>query len=111
MTNFEAETYQNEYLPVGGSEVNAVVRVTASGSGTSGGGSSAAAEVILLDVSGSMNHPRSKMRAARAATAAAIDCIHDGVHFGVVAGTDTAREVYPGNGELIAASDTTREAA
>ena len=55
-----------------------------------------------------MNHPRSKIRAARAATAAAIDCIRDGVRFGVVAGTDDAREVYPGNGELVAASDATR---
>jgi hypothetical protein len=110
MTNFEAETYQNEYLPVGGTEVNAVVRVTASGSGTARAGSTAA-EVILLDVSGSMNQPRSKMRSARVATAAAIDCIRDGVHFGVVAGTDTAQEVYPGNGALIAASDATRAAA
>ena len=105
MTTFKAETYQNEYLPVGGTEVNVVVRVTAAEPHP------CAAEVILLDVSGSMNHPRSKMRSARVATAAAIDCIRDGVHFGVVAGTDTAREVYPGNGELIAASDTTREAA
>ena len=33
MTTFSAETYQNEYLPVGGSEVNAVVTVTAAGGG------------------------------------------------------------------------------
>ena len=36
MTNFDAETYQNEYLPLGGTEVNAVVRVTASGAGDVG---------------------------------------------------------------------------
>jgi hypothetical protein len=111
VTIFNAETYQNEYLPVAGTEVNAVVRVTASGSGTSGNVSGEAAEIILVDVSGSMNYPRSKIRSARDATSAAIDCIRDGVHFGVVAGTDTAREIYPGNGELATASDTTRKAA
>ena len=54
---------------------------------------------------------RSKIVAAREATGAAIDCIRDGVMFGVVAGTDSVREVYPGEGVLVAASDTTRAAA
>ena len=31
MTTFSAQTYQNEYLPEGGSQVDAVVTVTASG--------------------------------------------------------------------------------
>jgi hypothetical protein len=111
VTNFSAETYQNEYLPVGGTEVNAVVRITASGSGAAGAASGHAAEILLVDVSGSMNQPRSKIRSARDATAAAIDCIRDGVFFGVVAGTDVAHEVYPGGGQLVVASDATRRAA
>jgi hypothetical protein len=111
MTDFTSETYQNEYLPTGGTEVNAVVRVTAWGSGAGGTPSTGAAEIILVDVSGSMNYPGTKIRAAREATAAAIDCIRDGVDFAIVAGTDVAREVYPGNGHLAEASDATRVAA
>jgi hypothetical protein len=111
MTDFSAETFQNQYLAVGGTEVNAVVRVTASGADASAAGSGPAAEVIILDVSGSMNYPRSKIREAREATMAAVGCIRDGVLFAIVAGTDVAREVYPGRGALAVASDTTRAAA
>ncbi|HXY94285.1 MAG TPA: vWA domain-containing protein [Acidimicrobiia bacterium] len=110
MTSFTADTYQNMYLAVGGTQVDAVVRVRATGTDGSAGGA-AAAEVILIDVSGSMNYPRSKIRSARAATAAAIDCIRDGVHFGVVAGTEVAEEIYPGEGGLVPASDVTRSEA
>lgn len=34
---FSAEVYQNPYLPEGGREVHAVVTVTATGGGTTGG--------------------------------------------------------------------------
>src|SRR4029453_4357135 len=96
--HYPGGTSQNEHLPIDGTEVNAVVRVTAWGSGASGPPSTGAAEIILVDVSGSMNYPGTKTRAAREATAAAIDCIRDGVDFAIVAGTEVAREVYPGNG-------------
>lgn len=33
---FSVEVYQNEYLPEGGREVNAIVTVTSTGGGTSG---------------------------------------------------------------------------
>ena len=87
---FTAEVYQNEYLPEGASEVNAIVTVTSTGGGTTGrqpgpSGSSAAV-VIMVDCSGSMDYPPTKMRNARDATAAAIDTIRDGVAFAVVAG-------------------------
>ena len=111
MTEFSAETYQNEYLAVGATEVDAVVRVSASGGDGSRSERPDAAEIILVDVSGSMKQPPSKIRAAREATAAAIDCVRDGVMFGVVAGTDSVREVYPGKGALVAASEATRAAA
>ena len=68
------------------------------------------AELIMVDVSGSMNFPRTKIKAAVAATCAAVDCIRDGVLFAVIAGTDEARQVYPGEG-LVAASPTTRQQA
>ena len=108
MTNsFTAETYQNEYLPEGGSEINAIVTVTCDGEASIGGGATSAV-VVIVDVSGSMNVPRSKIRAARDATAAAIDSIRDGVLFGVVAGSEDGEQVYPSWGGMIAASEQTR---
>ena len=110
MTAFTAEAYQNEYLPAGGSEVNAVVTVTASGAAPAAI-STQAAEIIMVDISGSMGTPRAKLKAATRATAVAIDCIRDGVMFSVIAGNDTARTVYPPAGALALASPETREQA
>ncbi|MFJ8584017.1 VWA domain-containing protein [Streptomyces sp. NPDC093595] len=123
---FSVDVYQNEYLPEGGREVNAIVTVTATGGGTSGGvplggasaspssvpgGPAAAAVVVMVDCSGSMDYPPTKMRNARDATAAAIDTLRDGVAFAVVAGTHVADEVYPGGGRLAVADARTRAEA
>ncbi|MEU6872549.1 VWA domain-containing protein [Streptomyces sp. NPDC046751] len=120
---FSVEVYQNEYLPEGGREVNAIVTVTSTGGGTTGGvplsGATArvpgqapkAAVVIMVDCSGSMDYPPTKMRNARDATAAAIDTLRDGTSFAVVDGTHVAREVYPGNGRLAVADARTRAQA
>ncbi|MFJ1597895.1 VWA domain-containing protein [Streptomyces sp. NPDC088261] len=120
---FSVDVYQNEYLPEGGREVNAIVTVTSTGGGTSGrvpllgasatpsavpGNSPDAAVVIMVDCSGSMEYPPTKMRNARDATAAAVDTLRDGVAFAVVAGTHLAKEVYPGNGRLAVADARTR---
>jgi hypothetical protein len=123
---FSVDVYQNEFLPEGGREVNAIVTVTSTGGGTTGGiplaGASAspsyipaagpaAAVVIMVDCSGSMDYPPTKMRGARDATAAAIDALRDGVAFAVVGGTHLAKEVYPGQGKLATADDRTRAQA
>lgn len=119
---FSVDVYQNEYLPEGGREVNAVVTVTATGGGTIGSAVSAphlhapgegpsAAVVLMVDCSGSMDYPPAKMRNARDATAAAIDALRDGTHFAVVGGTHVATEVYPGAGGLAVADAATREQA
>ncbi|WP_326603768.1 vWA domain-containing protein [Streptomyces sp. NBC_01800] len=123
---FSVEVYQNEYLPEGGREVNAIVTVTSTGGGTTGGipltGATAspahvpgqgpnAAVVIMVDCSGSMDYPPTKMRNARDATAAAIDTLRDGTSFAVVGGTHIAKEVYPGNGRLATADAQTRAQA
>jgi von Willebrand factor type A C-terminal domain/von Willebrand factor type A domain len=110
MSTFTAETYQNEYLPMGAAEVNAVVTVTASDPETPAP-SADAAEIVIVDVSGSMAVPRAKLRAAKEATAVAIDCIRDGVMFGVIAGSMTARSVYPPSGTLVPALASTRAEA
>ncbi|MFW6720440.1 vWA domain-containing protein [Streptomyces sp. MAR4 CNY-716] len=123
---FSVEVYQNEYLPEGGREVSAIVTVASTGGGTTGGmplpaatpagaqfgsGSPDAGVVIMVDCSGSMDYPPTKMRNARDATAAAVETVRDGVAFAVVAGTHVAREVYPGGGRLAVADATTRTEA
>jgi hypothetical protein len=104
---FQVEVYQNEYLPDGAREVNAIVTVTATGVAPT----AAAAEVIIVDTSGSMRFPPTKLSAAKAATVAAIDTFRDGVAFAVVVGTDTARLVYPRQGGLVPATAQTRAEA
>ena len=117
---FSVDVYQNEYLPEGGSEVNAIVTVTSTGGGTLAGAPAAAraagpgadaAVALMVDCSGSMDYPPTKMRNARDATAAAVDTLRDGVHFAVIGGTHVAKEVYPGGGRLAVADATTREQA
>ena len=110
MSRFEVEVFQNEYLPAGGTQVNAVVTVSSAGlEGTSA--SPDAAEIVIVDASGSMDVPRAKMKAARDATAVAIDCIRDGVLFGVIAGNDEALHMYPPRGGLeVASADSRNEA-
>ncbi|WP_405944615.1 vWA domain-containing protein [Streptomyces sp. NBC_00932] len=122
---FSVDVYQNEFLPEGGREVNAIVTVTSTGGGTSGsaltgassgpaplpGQAPAAAVVIMVDCSGSMDYPPMKMRNAREATAAAIGALRDGTAFSVVAGTHVAKDIYPGNGRLAIADPATRAQA
>lgn len=119
---FSVDVYQNEYLPEGGREVNAIATVTSTGGGTVGAAVSAphlysagqtpdAAVAIMVDCSGSMDYPPTKMRGARDATSAAIDAVRDGVHFAVIGGTHVAKEVYPGNGRLAVADEQTRSQA
>jgi hypothetical protein len=110
MTTFAAETYQNEFLAIGATRVDALVSVTASDTGSTAGDHEAI-ELVIVDVSGSMGFPRTKIKSAIAATCAAIDCIRDGVLFAVVAGSDDARVLDLGARGLVAASPTTRELA
>jgi hypothetical protein len=103
---FTAEVFQNEYLPDGGTEVNAVVTVTASG-----GAPATVAEkavVLVIDTSTSMNNPGSKIRAARHAAATAIELLPDGTLFALVSGSHQAVCVYPPTGGLVRATTATR---
>jgi hypothetical protein len=111
VTTFTAETYQNEYLAEGATDVNAVITVSATGAAEAPEETNAA-EIIIIDISGSMNYPQTKLRAAQQATAAAIDCIREGVWFAVIAGTKLAHQVFPvQGGSLVPASAEAREAA
>jgi hypothetical protein len=62
----------------------------------------------MVDCSGSMDYPSTKMSAARQATKAAIDAIREGVPFAVVAGTHVARMVFPNTEYLVPADASTR---
>ena len=66
MAEFKAEVFQNEFLADGATDVHAVVSVACIGAGTAGqSGHGEAAEIIIVDTSGSMDMPASKIVAAR----------------------------------------------
>ena len=113
LPGFTVEIDQNPYLPAGGRDVSAIVTVTAddTGDGPAAAPAGGNAEIIIIDCSGSMDYPPTKMTEARAATAAAIDVIHDGTSFAVVAGTSTSWPVYPSNGSMAVADSRTRSEA
>ncbi len=94
MAEFTSAVYQNEYLPDGGTDVNAIVTISCTGAGSAGQtGSGDAGEIIIVDTSGSMG--QSNMNAAKQAAMAALDYILDGTYFAVVAGNHKAYLAYP----------------
>src|SRR5579863_9448288 len=117
-SGFTIDVDQNQYIPEGGREVSAIVTVTSAadagglaGLGQASGEPEGSAEIIIIDCSGSMEYPHTKIAEARAATAAAIDVVRDGVWFSVIAGTNTAWPVFPPDGSMAIANDASRAAA
>lgn len=113
MPEFTAAVYQNEFLPDGGTDVNAIVTLSCAGAGEAGrGGGGQAGEIIIVDTSGSMG--RTKLESAKVAAAAALDQILDGTWFAVVAGTHQAYLAYPaartGTGMVQMSTQTRHEA-
>jgi hypothetical protein len=110
MKDFSLEVFQNEYVTEGATTIDAIVTVTSGGWAPAQAGP--AAEVLIVDASGSMDTPPARMRAARQAACEAIDRIRDGVLFSVIAGNEQATTVFPvwGSG-LVVADETTRAAA
>ncbi|GAA2182877.1 VWA domain-containing protein [Brooklawnia cerclae] len=111
MALFSSTVYQNEYLPDGGTDVNAIVRIGVNDAG-SAGSDGAAGEIIIIDCSGSMG--QRSMMAARQAAMVALDNILDGTYFAVVSGTHEAYLAYPvvqsGPGMVQMSARTRREA-
>ena len=106
---YTAEAFQNEFLALGATEVNAIV--TVSSSGAEGGVRTAGAtEIIIVDCSGSMQ-AEGRMVAARQAAKAAVNCIDDGVRFAIIAGVSTAQQLFPAPGQLAVADADTRAQA
>ena len=112
MATFSADVYQNEFLPDGGTDVHAIVTVGCSGAGAAGqSGSGDAAEIVIVDTSGSMSGEN--IGAAQRAAVAALDQVLDGVWFAVIAGSHQARLAYPQDGRsaMVRMDGQTRAAA
>ena len=119
--DFSVRVDQNKYLPEGGQEVHAIVTVSASGGEpisqpgrvTAGGPAAGpdAAEVVIIDTSGSMTGPGDKMGAAKRAAQAAVDTLREGVNFAIIAGANTARMVYPNMRRLVPVTERSRAEA
>jgi hypothetical protein len=110
--DFTVDIAQNEYLPEGGDDVNAIVTVSSPDTVPAAPAEdTGSAEIIIIDCSGSMRSPQTKIAEARRATAAAVDAIRDGVAFAVIAGTHQAQPVFPHDGTLAVADATTRQYA
>ncbi|MFC6883886.1 MULTISPECIES: VWA domain-containing protein [Actinomadura] len=100
---FSVDAYYEENPPRASEQVSVLVRVAGDGSGNgsqdgpprraSYGGR--VAEVIVLDRSGSMAYPVTKLESAQKAACAAIDTLPDGALVAVLEGTHAARMVYP----------------
>jgi hypothetical protein len=67
--------------------------------------------VIIVDTSGSMSSPRSKIISARKAAAAAVEELVDGTWFAVIAGDGSAEVIYPAFEGMVEAGLTTRAEA
>lgn len=94
MAEFTSAVYQNEFLPDGGTDVNAIVTIRCTGAGAAGRtGSGDAGEIVVVDTSGSMGV--ANMNAAKQAAMVALDNILDGTYFAVVAGNHKAYLAYP----------------
>ncbi len=112
MATFSADVYQNEFLPDGGTDVHAIVTVACSGAGEAGqSGSGDAAEIVIVDTSGSMSGEN--IAAVQVAASAALDQVLDGVWFAVVAGSHQAWLAYPQDGRsaMVQMNATTRAQA
>src|SRR5215468_12748979 len=112
-SGFTIDVDQNQYLPEGGRDVSAVATVSSGAdvAVAAPGGGAGSAEIIIIDCSGSMDYPPTKMSQAKVATAAAIDVVRDGVGFAVVAGTSTSWPVFPPDGSMAVASPQSRAEA
>ena len=110
MATWTAEVFENEYLAADATDVHAIVSVGCTGAGAAGQ-SGDAAEVIIVDTSGSMSQPHAKIAAVRKAAAEAVGDIVDGTWFAVVAGNHKAVSAFPPRGGMVRATEITRSQA
>lgn len=114
MAEFSATVYQNEFLPDGGSDVQAIVSVQCTGAGEAGASGEQVGEIIIIDTSGSMSEDN-RIEAAKQGALVALSEIRDGTWFAIVSGNGAAFLAYPnvrtGPGLVVMDSRTRSEAA
>lgn len=108
---FDLEVSQERYLATSDRAMDAILTVAARDVKTGAGIVPEAAQVIIVDCSGSMSVPPTKIAAARRATAAAIDTLRDGAYFAIVAGTEKAELKYPSVPQMAKADAQTKAEA
>jgi len=110
---FTLEIIQHDRWRAGATEIQAMIRVSARPGAEPGRGliAAGAADVIVIDCSGSMGNPQAKMRAAKRAAHAALEAMPDGTEFAVVSGRSEAEVVYPRDRGLARTAPRTRDGA
>ena len=108
---FTVTVDQNPHLRAGATSVEAIVGVTATGAEPGPAPTARAAEVIIIDTSGSMTGQ--KLVAAKNAARAALDALRDGTHFALITGDSNAELIYPrlSRGRMARLTDRTRAEA
>jgi len=106
-SGFTVDVDLNPYLAEGATQVDAIVTVT--GPPADNAAPASALEIIVVDCSSSMSGQ--KMRAAQQAASAAVGVLRDGVTFAIIAGTQTATQVFPANGTIVADTESRAAAA
>ncbi|MCK9901026.1 hypothetical protein CC117_18710 [Parafrankia colletiae] len=104
MISFTVQADSGGFLARDTTDAHALVTVRAREDGTPGHRNTDYAEVIIVDCSGSMMAPPTKIYAARRAACAAVDALRPGARFAVIRGTSTAQPVYPPGGGLAPAT-------
>lgn len=107
MTEFTVAVDLNRHLPENGRVAESILTVTATGEAVAP--VAPGLEMLIIDCSASMHGDR--IRAAREATATAIELLRDGVAFVVIAGNHTAWQLYPRSGTARASAATRHAAA
>jgi hypothetical protein len=91
--NFQAEVFQNAYLPAGSTEVHAIMTVTTLGTAISETPQASGDRLfgIICDTSGSMDG--AKIQSAKKAIIQLIEMLPEDVHFFVIAGSGRAKPI------------------
>lgn len=96
-TQFTSQVHQNQFLMAGATDVNAIMAVGSANSGTTTGAPTGNGLCVglVLDNSGSMDQPSTKIRAGRQALEAAINVLPESAYFFVITGNSSAEVVVP----------------
>ncbi|MBA3924529.1 MAG: VWA domain-containing protein, partial [Nostocaceae cyanobacterium] len=94
MSNFKAEIFQNQFLPQGSREVNAIMTISVEdGEGITATLSNNRVFGVICDTSGSMGG--NKIHAVKYAMSKVVSLLPEDAYFFIVTGSSRANVVYP----------------